>query len=151
MSDTIAAIATGPATGAIGILRLSGPGAIAAAAAVFRPAGGRPLEESRDRQLVYGSLLGADGAVIDQALATISRGPHSYTGEDTAELQCHGSPMVLTLALEALFAQGVRQAVDACGLPGIFTGGLTAASGGIAASLLFALGAALVSKSRDQN
>ena len=50
-----------------------------------------------------------------------------------------------------LLAQGVRQAVDACGLPGIFTGGLTAASGGIAASLLFALGAALVSKSRDQN
>ena len=50
-----------------------------------------------------------------------------------------------------LLAQGVRQAVDACGLPGIFTGGLTAASGGIAASLLFALVAALVSKSRDQN
>ena len=116
MSDTIAAIATGPAPGAIGILRLSGPGAIAAASAVFRPAGGRPLEESRDRQLVYGSLLGADGAVIDQALATISHGPHSYTGEDTAELQCHGSPMVLTLALEALFAQGVRQAG-----PGEFT------------------------------
>lgn len=50
-----------------------------------------------------------------------------------------------------LLAQGVRQAVDLCGLPGIFTGGLTAAAGGIAASLLFALGAALVSKSRDQN
>lgn len=116
MSDTIAAIATGPAPGAIGILRLSGPGAIAAAAAVFRPAGGRSLEEARDRQLVYGSLLGADGAVIDQALAAISHGPRSYTGEDTAELQCHGSPMVLTLALEALFAQGVRQAG-----PGEFT------------------------------
>ena len=50
-----------------------------------------------------------------------------------------------------LLAQGVRQAVDLCGLPGVFTGGLTAAAGGIAASLLFALGAALVSKSRDQN
>ena len=50
-----------------------------------------------------------------------------------------------------LLAQGVRQAVDQCGLPGIFTGGLTAASGGIAASLLFALAAALVGKSRDQN
>ena len=47
--------------------------------------------------------------------------------------------------------RGVRQAVDQCGLPGIFTGGLTAASGGIAASLLFALAAALVGKSRDQN
>ena len=116
MTDTIAAIATGPTPGAIGILRLSGPGAIAAASAVFRPAGGRALEEYGDRKLVYGALLGADGAVIDQALATISHGPHSYTGEDTAELQCHGSPMVLTLGLEALFAQGARQAG-----PGEFT------------------------------
>lgn len=116
MSDTIAAIATGPAPGAIGIVRLSGQSAIAAASAVFRPAGGQPLAACRDRSLVYGTLLGADGAPIDQALATISHGPHSYTGEDTAELQCHGSPMVLTLALEALFAQGVRQAG-----PGEFT------------------------------
>lgn len=110
MSDTIAAIATGPAPGAIGILRLSGPEAIAAASAVFRPLGGKSLEAYGDRQLVYGTLLGADGVPIDQALATISHGPHSYTGEDTAELQCHGSPMLLTLGLEALFAQGVRQA-----------------------------------------
>ncbi|WP_297214464.1 tRNA uridine-5-carboxymethylaminomethyl(34) synthesis GTPase MnmE [uncultured Flavonifractor sp.] len=116
MSDTIAAIATGPAPGAIGIVRLSGPEAIAAATAVFRPAGGLRLEQCRDRRLVYGTLLGTDGVPIDQALATISHGPRSYTGEDTAELQCHGSPMVLTLALEALLAQGVRQAG-----PGEFT------------------------------
>ncbi len=116
MSDTIAAIATGPAAGAIGIVRLSGPEAIAAAAALFRPAGGGDLRSRGDRQLVYGTLLDGTGAAIDQALATISHAPHSYTGEDTAELQCHGSPMVLTLTLEALFARGVRQAE-----PGEFT------------------------------
>ncbi|MEQ2457013.1 tRNA uridine-5-carboxymethylaminomethyl(34) synthesis GTPase MnmE [Flavonifractor hominis] len=116
MSDTIAAIATPPVPSAIGILRLSGPEAIAAAGAVFRAASGRPLEEYPSRRLVYGTLLGPDGAAIDQVLATISRGPESYTGEDTAELQCHGSPMVLALGLEALFARGVRQAG-----PGEFT------------------------------
>ena len=116
MSQTIAAIATPPAPSAIGILRLSGDGAIEAAAAVFRPASGKSLAEYESRRLVYGTLLGPDGTPIDQALATISRAPRSYTGEDTAEFQCHGSPAVLQLGLEALFAQGVRQAG-----PGEFT------------------------------
>ena len=116
MSQTIAAIATLPLPSAIGILRLSGDGAIEAAAAVFRPAGGKSLAEYESRRLVYGTLLGPDGVPIDQALATVSRAPRSYTGEDTAEFQCHGSPAVLQLGLEALFAQGVRQAG-----PGEFT------------------------------
>ena len=92
MSDTIAAIATGEVVSAIGIVRVSGPGAVAAAEAVFRPADGRPMSEHRDRQLVYGRLVDAAGHVLDICLCTISRAPHSYTGEDTAELQCHGSP-----------------------------------------------------------
>ena len=116
MSDTIAAIATGPARAAIGILRLSGPEAVSAASAVFRPQSGRPLAECRAHTLIYGTLLGADGAPIDQALATVSRAPRSYTGEDTAEIQCHGSPTVLAMGLEALFAAGARQAG-----PGEFT------------------------------
>ena len=116
MSDTIAAIATPAAPSAIGILRLSGPEAISALSAVFRPLGNKPLTAYGDRNLVLGTLLGPSGEVIDQALATFSHGPHSYTGEDTAELYCHGSPAVLALGLEALFAQGVRQAG-----PGEFT------------------------------
>ena len=116
MSEPIAAIATPPVPSAIGILRVSGEGAIEAASAVFRAASGRPLAACESRRLVYGTLLGPDGAPIDQVLATLSRAPHSYTGEDTAELQCHGSPAVLAMALEALFAQGVRQAG-----PGEFT------------------------------
>ena len=116
MSDTIAAIATPAAPSAIGILRLSGPEAISALSAVFRPLGNKPLTAYEDRNLVLGTLLGPSGEVIDQVLATFSHGPHSYTGEDTAELHCHGSPAVLALGLEALFAQGVRQAG-----PGEFT------------------------------
>ena len=116
MSDTIAAIATGGTISAIGIVRVSGPGALAAADAVFRPADGRPMSAHADRLLVYGRLLDARGRVLDLCLCTVSRAPHSYTGEDTAELQCHGSPVVLRAALEALFAAGARQAG-----PGEFT------------------------------
>ena len=116
MSDLIAAIASGSALAAIGVLRLSGPGAAEAVGRVFTPHSGRPLTETEDRRLVLGTLRGPDGGVIDECLCTVSRAPHSYTGEDTAELQCHGSPTVLRLALEALFQAGARQA-----LPGEFT------------------------------
>ena len=115
-TDTIAAVATPAGPGAIGILRLSGPRAADIAAAVFRPLGKKGLLERPVRTLVYGDLLDREGQVIDRVLCTYSRGPESYTGEDTAELHCHGSPMVLTLGLEALFAQGARQAG-----PGEFT------------------------------
>ena len=110
MSDTIAAIATPMIPSAIGILRLSGPDAIAVLDRVFTPAHGLPMAERPSRALVYGQLRGADGTVIDHCLATVSRAPHSYTGENTAELQCHGSPTLLTMGLEALFAAGARQA-----------------------------------------
>lgn len=111
MSDTIAAIATPLIPSAIGILRLSGSEAIAVLDRVFTPVHGLPMAQRDSRTLVYGELRGADGAVIDHCLATVSRAPHSYTGEDTAELQCHGSPTLLTMGLEALFAAGARQAL----------------------------------------
>lgn len=110
MTDTIAAIATAPIPSAIGILRLSGPESAAILDRVFAPARGGPMSSRPDRVLVYGALRDAGGAVIDRCLATLSRAPHSYTGEDTAELQCHGSPAALALGLEALFAAGARQA-----------------------------------------
>ncbi len=116
MSDLIAAISTAPVPAAIGILRLSGPGALEAVDRVFRAVRGGTMAAAPDRKLVYGTLLDRQGRPIDQVLATVSRGPNSYTGEDTAELQCHGSPMVLTLGLEALCAAGARPAG-----PGEFT------------------------------
>ena len=114
--DTIAAISTGNVLSGIGIIRISGPDTLRVLERVFTPAQGAPMAERRDRLLVYGALRGVDGAVLDLCLATVSRGPRSYTGEDTAELQCHGSPTVLRAGLEALFAAGARQAG-----PGEFT------------------------------
>ena len=116
MSDLIAAVATPPGRGGVGILRLSGPGAARAAGRVFRPFGKTPLEEAPDRQLLCGQVLDGDGRALDTGLAFVSRAPHSYTGEETAELQCHGSPMVLSLLLEALLSCGARLAG-----PGEFT------------------------------
>lgn len=108
--DTIAAIATGAVLSAIGIVRISGPDTLAVVDRVFAPLAGAPMSERPDRKLILGSLTAPDGAVLDVCLATVSRGPNSYTGEDTAELQCHGSPVVLRQALKALFAAGARQA-----------------------------------------
>lgn len=116
MSDIIAAIATGAQPCAIGILRLSGEGCAAVAGRVFRLQSGVPLEEAPNRKLCIGTLYDRKGRVIDQALAVYTRAPHSYTGEDTVELQCHGSPAVLAAGLDALFAAGARQAG-----PGEFT------------------------------
>ena len=115
MTDVIAAVATGRAPCAIGILRLSGDGCIAVAAQIFTPERGS-LGNAPDRKLMLGTLRDRSGRVIDQALAVCARAPHSYTGEDTVELQCHGSPAMLAAALEALFAAGARQAG-----PGEFT------------------------------
>ncbi len=114
-NDTIAAVATG-LPGAIGILRLSGPQAVTIAAQVFRAADGKVLDEHLPRKMVYGSLLDLEGRVIDHMVCTYSLAPASYTGENTVELQCHGSPLLLQMGLEALFALGARQA-----LPGEFT------------------------------
>ena len=116
MSDTIAAIATGAQVSAIGIIRLSGDRAIDIVDSLFFPASGKAMGDSESRKLVYGSLRDREGALLDLCLCTISRGPNSYTGEDTAELQCHGSPVVLRAALEEIFALGARQAG-----PGEFT------------------------------
>ena len=116
MSDTIAAIATGSQISAIGIIRLSGSDALKITDALFHPYSGKPMSESPDRKLVYGELRDRGGELLDVCLCTVSRAPNSYTGEDTAELQCHGSPVVMRAALDEIFALGGRQAA-----PGEFT------------------------------
>lgn len=116
MSDIIAAISTALAPSGIGVIRLSGSGCALAADHILRPVSGRSLAQAPNRTLVLSDLLDRQGRVIDRILAVYTRGPHSYTGEDTVELQCHGAPAVLTEALSHLFAHGVRQAE-----PGEFT------------------------------
>ena len=116
MSDTIAAVATGGQIAAIGIIRLSGDNSIKIVDKLFTPSRGGRMRDQEDRKLVYGRLCAADGSLLDLCLCTISHAPESYTGENTAELQCHGSPVVLRAALEQIFSLGARQA-----LPGEFT------------------------------
>ena len=110
MNDTIAAIATAQAPSAIGILRLSGPDTCAILDGVFCPKNGKPMSAQDGRNMVYGTLLDSAGRVIDNALCVLFRAPTSYTGEDCAEIHCHGSPIVLNEGLTSLFAKGARQA-----------------------------------------
>lgn len=116
MSEIIAAIATGSQPSAIGILRLSGNGCAAVVEKVFRLNSGKPVSQAENRKLLLGTLYDVQHRPIDRAMLVFTKGPHSYTGEDTAEIQCHGSPAVLAAGLEALFQAGARQA-----LPGEFT------------------------------
>lgn len=116
MADTIAAIATGTQVSAIGIIRLSGDETFRVIDRLFFPYSGKKMSESADRRLIFGELRDRGGELLDVCLCTISRAPHSYTGENTAELQCHGSPTVLRAALDELFVLGARQAA-----PGEFT------------------------------
>lgn len=116
MDQAIAAIATGTARSAVGIIRLSGEGCIQAAAGVFAPDSGKTFGSSEPGRLTLGTLRDREGATLDRAMAVWFQAPRSYTGEDACELHCHGSPAVLALALEALYAQGVRPAE-----PGEFT------------------------------
>ena len=116
MPDTIAAIATGYTLSAIGIIRVSGEQAVPAAEKLFRAFNGEPVSRAEDRKLIYGELRSDTGELLDLCLCTVSHAPHSYTGEDTVEFQCHGSPVVLRAVLDSLFRLGLRQAK-----PGEFT------------------------------
>ena len=108
--DIIAAVATGGSPTAIGIVRVSGEGCFALCDRVFGAANGRPFGAQEARKMVFGGMLDAQGRCIDRGLAVRFPGPHSYTGEDSAEFHCHGSPVVLRELLGALFAAGARQA-----------------------------------------
>jgi len=110
MSHVIAAVSTGSQISAIGILRLTGDGCGEVAGKVFTLNNGQPLREAPNRKLMLGTLRDKQGRVIDQCMAVYTRGPHSYTGEDTVEIQCHGSPAVLAAGLEALYLAGAKPA-----------------------------------------
>ena len=122
--DTIAAIATPPGTGALAIVRVSGPGAVALADAVFRGRGA--LREAASHTAHYGAIVRAPddrsgagaggGEVIDDVVATLFRAPASYTGEDTVEITCHGSNLVAATIVGVLLNEGARNAD-----PGEFT------------------------------
>jgi tRNA modification GTPase len=113
--DTIAAIATAPGEGAIGVVRVAGPDAFAVADALFRPASGPPPGRRAGHRVVHGRIVDADGVVDDGLLLTF-RAPRSYTGQDAVEIQTHGGPAVLRRVLDGCLAHGARAAG-----PGEFT------------------------------
>ncbi|TDE87067.1 tRNA uridine-5-carboxymethylaminomethyl(34) synthesis GTPase MnmE [Deinococcus sp. S9] len=114
LSDTIAAIATAPGSAGVGIVRISGPDALGIADGAFR--GRRRPSATRGGRFLFGQLVAGDGEVLDEGLCLVFRGPHSYTGEDVAELQTHGSPAVLARVLSRVLELGARPA-----RPGEFT------------------------------
>lgn len=106
-NDTICAMAT-PAGGAIGIIRLSGPKAIDIANKLFRPQD--KLAKARPASLLYGHITDGNGTDIDDVMISAFRAPHSYTGENSVEISCHGSKYIMTEILKALINSGCRQA-----------------------------------------
>ncbi|MBU5625804.1 tRNA uridine-5-carboxymethylaminomethyl(34) synthesis GTPase MnmE [Oscillibacter sp. MSJ-2] len=114
--EPIAAIATAPAPSAIGVIRLSGEGAAALAGRVFSPAAGRPLDKCPPRTMHYGTMSDRRRRTVDRGMAVWFPAGHSYTGEESAELYCHGSPVAMGEVLSALLEAGARQAG-----PGEFT------------------------------
>ncbi|MBR6966196.1 MAG: tRNA uridine-5-carboxymethylaminomethyl(34) synthesis GTPase MnmE [Clostridia bacterium] len=105
--DTIAAIATAPGQGGIGIVRISGPEAEKILDGIFRPAGGTKTMESH--RLVYGRILDGE-EVLDECMAVIMRAPKSYTREDVAEIQSHGGTQTLNRVLDLCLRRGARMA-----------------------------------------
>ncbi|MDQ3460386.1 MAG: tRNA uridine-5-carboxymethylaminomethyl(34) synthesis GTPase MnmE [Deinococcota bacterium] len=115
LGDTIAAIATAPGVGAVGIVRLSGPESFAIAGGVFRARAGKRVVETPAGRVLFGRIVDGD-ETIDEALLLTFRAPHSYTGQDVIELQTHGGPAVLRAVLGLVLRRGARPAG-----PGEFT------------------------------
>lgn len=114
LDDTIAAIATAPGSAGVGIVRISGPAALDIATQMFL--GKRRPDRTPAGRFLFGQLVSAGGEVLDEGLCLVFRAPHSYTGEDVAELQTHGSPAVLARVLSRALELGARAA-----RPGEFT------------------------------
>ena len=108
-NDTICAISTAQG-GAIGVIRVSGPRAIETVTEIFVPIGGKPLKERRNFSLTFGKIFSNGGEIIDEVLVSIFRAPHSYTGEDSVEISCHGSSYILQRVIHLLIEHGCRLA-----------------------------------------
>ena len=109
LNDTIVAIATAPGSGAIGVVRLSGPESFAIASALFVHVGGQDIRRAEAGRVWYGKIWHAD-ALVDEALLLTFRAPHSYTRQDVIEFQTHGGPAVLRQVVDLCVLHGARLA-----------------------------------------
>lgn len=105
-NPTICAIATAPG-GAIGIIRISGSEALTIADRIFRPVGSNaPLADRKPYTLAFGNIVNAENEVVDEVLVSIFHAPHSYTGENSVEISCHGSAYILQQVMFLLTQNG---------------------------------------------
>ena len=115
--DTIAAMATSPGEGGIAVIRISGSDAISILEKVFKREGEKNIKDMKSHRFYKGHIVGTNSTVvIDSVLCVLMKSPHSYTGEDVAEIHCHGGYLVPKKILNLLFIHGVRPA-----RPGEFT------------------------------
>lgn len=110
IDDTICALSTPAGLGALGVVRITGPEALGCTRGVFRTPSGALLEEQPERKAVFGQISDPEGGVLDEAVGVYFRGPRSFTGEDTVEFSCHGSPYILQRLLDSLTDAGCRLA-----------------------------------------
>ncbi|WP_375324257.1 tRNA uridine-5-carboxymethylaminomethyl(34) synthesis GTPase MnmE [Flagellimonas sp. GZD32] len=108
-TDNIVALATPSGTGAIAVIRVSGPEAITIADSVFKSIKGKSLTEQKSHTIHLGNIVD-DSKILDEALVSIFKGPHSYTGENVAEISCHGSPFIQQQIIQLLLRSGCRNA-----------------------------------------
>ena len=109
IDDTIAAIATAPGEGGIGIIRISGEKSLQVANSIFKSISGKKIEEYNTRTLIYGHIVDND-KVIDEVLVAFMKGPNSYTTEDVIEINCHGGFISVKKILELILSKDVRLA-----------------------------------------
>ncbi len=114
--DTIAAISTAMTASGIGIVRVSGPDAFGIADRIYRGKNGKKLSDQKANTIHYGWITGDQGEVLDEVLVMLMKAPHSYTGEHTVEIDCHGGVIAMRRILEQLLKNGARPAE-----PGEFT------------------------------
>lgn len=115
-TSTVAAVSTAHGKAGIAVIRVTGSETLRIVPQVFRPRSGKKLTDYPPAHAVYGDLYDADGNAFDSGICTVFRAPHSYTGEDTAEISCHGSDLCASYLLGALLAAGAKSAG-----PGEFT------------------------------
>ena len=107
--STICAISTAPGVGGIAVIRVSGPDAFKICDRIFRPKkAGKSLSTQKAYTLTYGSIVGNNDETIDEVIAAVFRAPHSFTGEDTVEITCHGSTYIQQQILQSLISSGCR-------------------------------------------
>ena len=109
IDDTIAAIATAPGEGGIGIIRISGEKSLQVAQSIFKSKSGKMIKDYNARTLIYGAVVDNE-KVIDEVLVAYMKGPNSYTAEDVIEINCHGGFISVKKILELILSKGVRLA-----------------------------------------